>query len=151
MNNTLQASVTASLSFDFRGQQFTPSIRVGLHTMMVKQQTIHHLYDLLGASIGLDAYRHEYDVMVMEEITFSQADGLAADFVHDGQLEFDAFNEAWQQQYILTVIQPIAEKHLGIEDLNQHRDLKQALTESYRAGQQKPALTKRDLPNPSIF
>jgi len=133
--NTLQASVTASLSFDFRGQHFTPSIHIDLHAMMVKQQSITHLYDLLGASIGLDAYRHEYDVMVMEEIIFSQADGLALDFVYDGKLNFDAFAEAWQTQRVLNAVQPIARKYLAITDLEQHPDIRNALIESYRSGQ----------------
>jgi len=134
-NTTIPASVTASLSFDFRGQRFTPSVRVDLHAMMVKKQPISHLYDLLGASIGLDAYRHEYDVMVMNDIIFSEPAGLACDFVNNGQLDFDAFSRAWQQQQTLTAIAPIARKHLNIDNLDQHPDIRNALIESYQAGQ----------------
>ncbi len=143
MNNTIQASVTASLSFDFRGQRFTPSIRVNLHAMMVKQQSVDHLYDLLGASIGLDAYRHEYDVMVMEDITFSDADGLALDFVHAGQLDFEAFSKAWHAQQTLCAVQPIARKYLNITDLDQHPDIRDALIDSYRSGQRAQASNHR--------
>jgi len=135
MNNTIQATATASLSFDFRGQRFSPSIHIDLHIMMMKQQPIEHLYDLLGASIGLDAYRHEYDVMIMHEITFSEPAGLVSDFIINGTLDFDAFAEAWQKQRALDVVQPIARRHLDIADLDTHPDIRNALIESYQSGQ----------------
>ncbi len=137
MTHTTQISITASINFDFQGQNFKPSICVDLHTMMLKKQPIEHLYDLLAASIGLDPYRHEYDVMVMQEITFSEPSGLVCDFFLDGNLDFDGFVAAWQHQQILMAIQPIAQRHLNISDLSQHRDIQQALIESYKTGQSK--------------
>jgi len=136
MNNTIQAEATASLSFDFRGQGFTPSIRIDLHAMMIKQQPINHLYNLLGASIGLDAYRHEYDVMIMHDITFSKPTGLVSAYIIDGALDFDAFVEAWHQQRVRNAVQPIARKHLDIIDLDQHPDIRNALIECFTLGRQ---------------
>lgn len=135
MNNTIQATATASLSFDFRGQRFTPSIHIDLHAMMVKQQPINHLYDLLGASIGLDAYRHEYDVMVMHEIIFSEPTGMVSAFIIDGKLDSDAFVEAWYKQRVRNAVQPIARKYLNIVDLDQHPDIRNALIECFTLGQ----------------
>jgi len=132
------ASITASINFDFKGQHFTPSVRVDLHSFMVKKQHTVDLYNLLGASIGLDAYRHEYDIMVLEPIIFSEPSGLACAFLSDGILDFDGFAQAWQQQQISATIQPIAQRFLGISDLNEHDKIKQALLASYRAGQQNP-------------
>jgi len=144
MNNTTAATVIASISFDFRGQHFEPSITVDLHTMMVKKQPLNYLYVLLGASIGLDAYRHEYDVMVMHEVVYSAPTGLACDFVADGELNFDDFSAAWQQQQIISVVQAIAERHLNISILSEHKDLQQALIEAYSSGQRNPLLTKKE-------
>jgi len=129
------SSITASISFDFRGQHFTPSIRVDLHSFMLKKQHTVHLYDLLGASIGLDAYRHEYDVMVLEKIVFSDPAGLAGEFHTGNDLDFDGLSKAWQQQQIIAALQPIAQRHLDISDITQHRDIQNALIESYKAGQ----------------
>ncbi|MBN4077251.1 hypothetical protein JYT48_03185 [Mariprofundus ferrooxydans] len=137
MTQTTQSNITASIDFDFQGQSFKPCLCVDLHTMMLKNQSIEHLYDLLAASIGLDAYRHEYDVMVLQEISFSEPSGLACDFFLDGTLDFDGFITAWQQQQILIAIQPIAQRHLNISDLSQHRDIQKALMESYKTGQGK--------------
>jgi len=144
MNNTQTATVIASISFDFRGQRFEPSITVDLHVMMLKKQPLNYLYTPLAASIGLDAYRHEYDVMVLEEIAFSEPTGLACDFITDGELDFDAFSAAWQQQQIISIIQPIAEQHLNISNLIQHDDIRNALIESYQAGQKNPMVVKKE-------
>jgi len=151
MNKALETTVTASLSFDFRGQCFKPSITIDLHSLILKQQHLNNLHDLLAASIGLDAYRHEYDVMVMEEIVFSKPTGLACDFVSDGYLDFDAFIKAWHQQQILSTIQPIAEQYLNISDLTQHKEIRQALIESYQTGQKNPLLIEQTKEIPQSF
>ncbi len=135
MKQTTQSNITATIDFDFQGQNFKPNIRIDLHTIMLKKQPIEHLYDLLAASIDLDAYRHEYDVMILQEIYFSEPSGLACDFCLDGNLDFDGFMVAWQQQQILIAIQPIAQRHLNITDLSQHRDIQNALIECYTVGQ----------------
>jgi len=134
MNHPTKNTAIASLQFDFRGQTFRPTIKVDMDALMQRQEDIHHLYDRLAASIGLDAYRHEYDVMVLETICFSEPSGLVGNFITDGCLDFDAFAEAWLQQQVLNTLQPIARKHLGIENLEHHPDLRNALIESYHAG-----------------
>ena len=140
MINTSDSTVTASLHFDYQGRRFSPSISVNLHRLMIRQQGLSHIYDLLGASIGLDAYRHEYDVMVMHDITFSDPTGLACAYVSDGQLDFDAFAEAWKKQRALNAIQPVAQKQLNISDLDQHPDIRNALVECFNLGMNTKAL-----------
>jgi len=132
----IKNSVTVGLAFDFRGQCFTPSININLDALMHKANglSVNELYNMLAASIGLDAYRHEYDVMVTQDIVFSQATGLACQFIADGRLDFDGFIQAWQQQRIRKIVQSIAERHLNLSDLTQHDSIEQALIESYLAG-----------------
>ncbi len=151
MNNRTAATLIASINFDFRGERFTPSIVVDLHTMMKEKQPLNYLYVPLGTSIGLDAYRYEYDVMILEEIVFSDPTGLATDFVADGILDFVGFSEAWQQQQIVSIIQPIAKQHLNLSDLMQHPDIQKAMIESYKAGQQNPNFTKKESTTSSPF
>jgi len=134
MNNEVKNSMNASLQFDFRGQTFTPSIQVDLDQFMLRRHGIHTLYDMLGASIGLDSYRHEYDVMVMQEIYFSEPVGLVSTFIEGGRLDFEGFSKAWRESEIMKVIRPVALKYLAITDLNQHPDICNALMESYRSG-----------------
>jgi len=135
MENIQKNGVTASLTFDFRGQTFNPNISVDLDKMMSTQQDLNNLHDLLAASIGMDCYRHEYDILIMSEIIFTNPTGLACAFVSSGRLNFDDFKPAWEQQQIIISIQPIAHQHLDILDLTQHPKIQAALIESYKAGQ----------------
>jgi len=138
MSHKIQASVQASLSFDFQGEHLTPSINVDLHSMMLKKQQLQDLYHALAISIGLDPYRHEYDVLVMSDITFSDATGLACDYLTDSHFDWDRFSAAWQMQRIITIIQPIAQQYLNISDLSQQHKMQQALIACYQAGQKNP-------------
>lgn len=135
MKNSLQAT----LEFDFRGERFTPSISVDLDRLIIRGGHLDNLYDMLAASIGLDSYSYEYDVLVMQEITYSAPTGLACEFVCDGKFDFDNFALQWAQQQIIESIRPIAEKHLKISDLSQHQELQAALIECYQAGQKNPS------------
>jgi len=134
----MKSNIQASLEFDFRGKRYAPSIIIDLDAIMQRQGDLNGLHDLLAASIGLDAYRHEYDVMMLEEIIFSEPTGLACSFVHDGRFNFDGFISSWGTLQIRTIIQPIAERHLNISDISKHKEIETALIESYKAGQKKP-------------
>lgn len=131
----MKNSIRASLEFDFRGERFSPSITVDLDTLIIRQGHLDKLYDMLATSIGLDAYRYEYDVMIMEEITFSEPTGIACEFTCDGKFNFDSFLVTWKRQQIIESIQPIAEKHLNISEISKHKDIQEALIECYQAGQ----------------
>jgi len=150
MNKPMKNTIVASLQFDFRGNSFNPVISVDLDVLMQRQGELNDLYDMLAVSIGLDAYRHEYDVMVMQEIIFSEPFGLVSDFVTAGKLNFDAFIEAWKKQKALKAIQPIARKYLDISDLDQHPDIRSALLESYLSGK-KTIQNKEKLQSPACF
>ena len=134
----MKNSVQATLEFDFRGERFTPGITVDLDSIMIREAHLEKLYDMLATSIGLDPYRYEYDVLVMQEITFSNPTGLACDFICDGKFDFDNFAKSWAEQHIIELIQPIAEKHLNIPDLSKHTDIQSALIACYQAGQKNP-------------
>lgn len=134
MKSTLETSIVASLSFCFRGRTFTPSIKIDLHQIMEKGQRLENIHHMLAVSMGLDVYRHEYDVLVMEEICFSNATGLACAFVEGHSFDIDAFMYAWQREYALHLLQPIAQKHLNILDLNQHLNIQRALVDAYQMG-----------------
>lgn len=134
----MKNSVKATLEFDFRGERFTPSIIVDLDSVIIRDGHLEKTYDMLAASIGLDSYSYEYDVLVVQEITYSDPTGLACEFISDGKFDFDNFALQWAQQHIIDSIQPIAEKHLKISDLSQHKELRSALIECYQTGQRNP-------------
>jgi len=126
--------ITASITFYFKGEKFHFSSDIDLNTWIQEQRDdLVMIYDKLATENGLDAYRHEYDVMVMEPLEFSQPKGLAIDFFDGENFDFDGFQAAWYNQATLSTLQNIAQKHLDITSLDEHPKLKAALLEAYHA------------------
>ena len=124
--------ITASITFYFKGEKFHFTSEINLNAWMQEQQgDLEAIYDKIAAENGLDRYRHEYDVMVMEALEFSQPTGLAIDFFDGEAFDFEGFQAAWGNQPTLSVLQTIAQKHLDITSLDEHPKLKAALLEAY--------------------
>lgn len=130
----METSVIATVEFYFQGERFAPSMRIDLDACMQGKNILDDLYPILAEKNGIDTYSYMYEVLESESIRFSDATGLARDFVHDGRLDRDGFEQAWQRQQALETIRPIAKNRLDIDNLEQYPGLLQALTEAYEAG-----------------
>ena len=126
--------ITASVEFFFRGNKIAPSIELDLDKHMQTTGRIPDLFPLLARAGELDVYSYEFEMMQAEEIVFSNATGLAADYVSDGMFDMEAFMQAWKQTKLLEELQTIARQHLSVEDLHSQPELKQALLDAYRLG-----------------
>jgi len=125
--------VEVSLEFCFKGVCYSPTAVIDLDSCMHHQDLLPYIYSHLASENGIGIYSYEFDVMVMEEITFSSPSGLVAEYVSDGHLDIDGFKQAWLEENCIRILQPIASRHLGIENLNNHPDLKAALIAAYHA------------------
>lgn len=92
------------------------------------------IYSTLAKEHGIDSYSYQYEVMQEEEITFQNPQGIAAMYFRDGNFDFDGFVSGWKEQKILILLQPIAVRELGIDDLDQHQGIKNALVQAYNLG-----------------
>ena len=126
--------ITASVEFFFRGNKIATSIELDLDKHMQTTGRIPDLFPLLARAGELDVYSYEFEMMQAEEIVFSNATGLAADYVSDGMFDMEAFMQAWKQTKLLEELQTIARQHLSVEDLHSQPELKQALLDAYRLG-----------------
>jgi len=126
--------VEASVEFYFKGQRFTPAAIIHLDECMRHEEPIEYIYKMLAAENAIGGYSHEFDVMIMEELTFDHATGLATGFVSDGKIDLEGFRKAWLEESTLKVLQPIASKYLAIDNLEDHPDIKAALLAAYQAG-----------------
>jgi len=130
MNN----KITASIHFCFKGQHHTPSIELDLDEPMKSAGHLPDFYSMIARANGYDMYSYEYEMMQAEDIQFSQAQGMVADFLLDGRLDIPAFEKAWRENRLQEQLQQIATRHLAIDDLQQHKDLAAALVEAYKLG-----------------
>lgn len=130
----MEHSITISLEFSFRGNTFKPSQRIDIDTLLELQKNDEALHDLLAHSMGLDHYTYEHDVMLVEEIIFSDASGLIAEHMHEGKPDLDALAVAWQEQQMLDELQAIAARCMQIDDIARQPGLRSALIAAFQAG-----------------
>jgi hypothetical protein len=130
----MNSKLTATIRFCFKGQTHEPSIEITLVEYMKNPENYPDICMMIARANDFDMYSYEYEMMQAENITFSDASGLVADFINDGTLDFSAFELAWQEKNILNQIQDIAKNILSIDDLEQQPEIKQALISAYKSG-----------------
>jgi len=129
MHNT----ILASIEFYFKGIRHDLSAVIDMDACMRHDEEMQYIYHTLASENGIGLYSHELDVMILEDIEFSNPTGLVTDFFNEGELDIDGFGAAWKEQKVVNTLQPIAKKHLGIDKLDEHPDVKAALIAAFRA------------------
>jgi len=130
MNNI----ITATITFCFRGQTFSPSITLKLDDHLNSSGDIPDLHSLIATANNIDFYSYEYEMMLAESVSYSNAEGLITQFITDGKLDLDAFISEWKESRILSGLARIAKDNMNINSLHEHPQLKNALLEAYKAG-----------------
>jgi hypothetical protein len=130
----MKNSIEAHIDFSFKGETYSLSSNIDLDQLMEHDLSFPSLHAILARDNKIDTFSYLYEVMLEAEIRFADAQGIAADFLSDGDFNQDAFIAAWQENRDLALLQPIASRELGIADLNQHQGLKNALVQAYNLG-----------------
>lgn len=130
--------IHVSLSFSFKGETHAPQADVDLDALAGQDQAP-DWHALLAHAASIDTYSYAYEVMQQSRPAFSAATGLAADHLHDGEFDFDAFRLAYRQAKVMAQLQEIATSTLGIRDLAAKPALGKALLQAYELGRNKSA------------
>ena len=126
--------ITASVEFYFKGKKFSPAVELDIDQYMRTSGKLPVLYPLLARSINIDPYSYEYEMLEAEPVLFNNASGLIAQYIEAGVLDFDAFKIAWTETQALEKLQAIAQENLGVADIEQQPELKNALLQAYQLG-----------------
>ncbi len=124
-------TVRARLAFSFKAETYELDTLIDLDRY-VGQAPDFHL--LLARAHGIDPYSYLYDALESHEIVFSDATGVAAQSCREGGFDWSCFERDWYEERDLRVLREIAERTLGVRDLEGRADLKAALLAAYRAG-----------------
>jgi len=130
MSNIIKASVI----FCYKGETHSPFIMLELDPYLEINASLPDLYPMIAKANNHDLYSYEFEMMQAENIVFSEAEGLVAEFVIDGRLDMDGFQTAWQENILLNQLQDIGQRILSVDDVEQQPALKQALIEAYQLG-----------------
>lgn len=128
--------VTASIKFSFKGVNHNASLTLDLNDYMRTSCIFPNLYPLIAKENNFDMYSYEYEMMQSEEIVFTEPSGLVENFFTDEKLDIDAFIAAYREEKVLEKLVLITERHMLINDLSEHPELKQALLEAHQLGKQ---------------
>ncbi|TAN71957.1 MAG: hypothetical protein EPN14_11070 [Gallionella sp.] len=130
----MKSTIDAHIEFSFKGETYSLSSTINLDHLLAHHDAFPSLHAILAHEHGIDTYSHLYEVMQETEIEFNNAQGIAANFLADGDFDQAAFAANWQDLRALILLQPIAMRELGIADLDQHQALKNALVQAYNLG-----------------
>lgn len=130
MNNSIEAGV----EFSYQGEHYLYTTVLDLEHLLRQHEALPSIHVTLARQHGVDTYSYLYEVMQEEEIVFSNPQGLAADYVINGEFDLAALEANWQTVKAGLLLQPIAAQQLGISDLEQHPALKNALIAAYQLG-----------------
>ncbi len=135
----MKNSLVAGVEFYYKGEKYTPSVRIDLDRMMESSGVLSSFYSLIARENGIDLYSYEYEVMQVEEIHYSEVEGFIGDFIHNGELDQQGFVDKWHEEKALSDLAEIAQRCMGVEDLAQQPELARALSEAYQMGQRRRA------------
>ena len=77
----MKNSISISMNFYFKGKELTPTMVVDLDAHVKSGRGFESLYPQLASSNNIDHYSYEYEVMLTENIIFSNATGLASELI----------------------------------------------------------------------
>jgi hypothetical protein len=123
--------ITANVEFYFKGVAFTPSAELDLDQIMQQKGAIPALHQYLATLNNIDTYSYEYEVMLAEDIQFSNAQGDAAQFLTENQFDQQAFEQHWNEQDILKQLAPTLKQQLDVDDIEAEPALKAVLLATY--------------------
>ncbi|MEE9310188.1 MAG: hypothetical protein V3U64_04150 [Cocleimonas sp.] len=97
-------------------------------------QGIESVFHIVASHNNIGNYSYEYEVLESSVKIFSEATGIAHEFICAEGFDLEGFKTKHSEQSVLGKLQTIASGALNIDDLENHQDIKQALLEAYQAG-----------------
>ena len=119
-------TITATITFDYQGQHFEPSVQFDLDDWVRRSNG--EMPDFVSAIAGASDFggrSHEVEAMEAAEVAFSRPTGMADRFYNFATKEFDftGFRKNWLKNVYFSQLNQINQRHLGealIEDSPQH-------------------------------
>ncbi|HED15889.1 MAG TPA: hypothetical protein ENI64_03580 [Gammaproteobacteria bacterium] len=130
----MKSKIVASVEFYYKGEKFIPSATIELFKYMDSKGQIPSLHMLLAQENGIDLYSYEYEIMLLENIRCTQAEGLATLCITNGEFDVEIFQGKWQEAKCHDILQSIVRRTMNIDNLDEHPELKCALIEAYQVG-----------------
>lgn len=121
-------SLTASVCFDFQGKSYNIDSEIQIDAIINHQDFYNSIYLALAKIGEIGLYTYEFEIMMDQDIIFSNASGCVVGCIENGKLNLNLLRKNHQ----LIKINPQIEKL--IDEYKKNNDLKQALIQAYMLG-----------------
>jgi len=125
-------TITVSIPFAFKGENHTPSCLINLDEFVDQDMAVHFLFHIVAIENQIDKYSYQYEVLESCPMLFSQATGIAEQFLEGSQFDFDRFKTCFQA---LKIEQQLKEIAKDIDALKTQESIYAALFKAFEAGQ----------------
>lgn len=132
----MKNTVILTIPFSFKGKDFTPSIKVDLDDFCKTSQSMEALCHVVATENNIGNYSYEYEVLQSSELHFSDATGIAKNYLSNGKFNLAGYKKDLSNIEILNTLQNIAKEVMGIEKLEDHKTLQLALQKAFEAGKE---------------
>ena len=139
----MKESITATIRFSFKGEEHAPSMVIDLDDYLQQHGDFDAIYQLLAQQHQLDLYSYEYEMMQAEELQFSAATGVASRYLDSCSFDLSAYQQAIEEARTVAAMAGVAREYLAIADLSNTPDLKAALLQAFKLGQQSSSGSRR--------
>ena len=126
----MKNTVTASISFSFKGECLNPSLIIDLDKATLN--SVGNLMHLIAVENNIGMHSYEYEVLESSPVVFSDPSPQAAMFLSGKGFDFKGYYQAQHENKIEAHLQLVAEEYLGKEAWNE--PLKNALHAAYTYG-----------------
>ena len=130
----MKNSIDAHIEFSFKGEIHALTSTLDLDQVLDKFITLSSLHQVMAVEHHIDTYSYLYEVMQEAEIHFNNPQGSATEFLNNGVFDLDGYIANRGESSMMDTLQAIALQELSIENLEQHPQLKSALTRAYQLG-----------------
>jgi replication initiation and membrane attachment protein DnaB len=129
-------TIIATIPFSFRGEEHQPSLKIDLNDFAKKDIDTSVLFRLVAIENHIDTYSYQYEVLESSRILYSQATGVACQFLDNEEFDFEAFKACIKQTGMTDILENIAKTTLQINSLDRHEAIQKALLQAFIAGQE---------------
>jgi len=120
--------------FSFKGEEYSLIATLDLDWMIERRLDPETLHQWLAEAHGIDTYSYLFEVMEVDPVVFANPRGLAVQFHDADSFDFEGYAKSHRLGNIVSTLQTIASREMGIEDLAQYPQLQQALLQAYQLG-----------------
>ncbi len=124
-------TITANVCFDYKGQTYNLSSEISVDNIIKHKDFYNSVYLAIAKAHDIGLYTYELEIMMDQDIGFSNAQGCADGCVVEGSLDLELLRDNHQKHLSQPVIDSLISRYsLDASDNN----IVEALTEAYILG-----------------